>query len=155
VGQERVELLGRTAGVAEHLALYARVDVALDTFPYHGTTTTCEALWMGVPVVTLAGGHHAARVGVSLLTAIGRSEWIARDWNDYTAIAVALANDTAGRAAWRHSLRSEMQGSALLDHAGQATRFGDAVRGCWQNWCHHQANSKPKPSPQLEPVLQS
>jgi predicted O-linked N-acetylglucosamine transferase (SPINDLY family) len=154
VGEERIELLGRTASITEHLALYARMDVALDTFPYHGTTTTCEALWMGVPVVTLAGDRHAARVGVSLLTAIGRREWIAQDWSDYTAIAVVLANDIAGRAAWRHSLRSEMQGSALLDHAGQATRFGDAMRECWQSWCHHQAEAKSPTTPQLEPVLQ-
>ena len=154
VGPERIELLGRTQDVAEHLALYARVDVALDTFPYHGTTTTCEALWMGVPVVTLAGDHHAARVGVSLLTAIGRREWIARDWADYAAIAVALAKNAAGRAVWRQSLRGEMQCSALLDHGGQAARFGRAVRQCWQNWCH-QADSKPPPAPQLEPVLQA
>jgi predicted O-linked N-acetylglucosamine transferase (SPINDLY family) len=155
VGQERIELLGRTPGVAEHLALYARVDVALDTFPYHGTTTTCEALWMGVPVVTLAGDRHAARVGVSLLTAVGRREWIARDWDDYVAIAAALAKDAAGRAAWRQSLRGEMRRSALLDHAGQAARFGNAVRQCWQNWCDHQAASKQPPAPRLEPALQA
>ena len=138
VEEDRVELLGRTAGIAEHLALYARVDVALDTFPYHGTTTTCEALWMGVPVVTLAGDRHASRVGVSLLTALGRREWIARDWTEYSAIAVALANDVAGRAGLRSALRDEMRRSVLLDHAGQAARFGAAVRECWQQWCRRQ-----------------
>jgi predicted O-linked N-acetylglucosamine transferase (SPINDLY family) len=155
VAQERIELLGRTPGVVEHLALYARVDVALDTFPYHGTTTTCEALWMGVPVVTLAGDRHAARVGVSLLTAIGHPEWIARDWTDYVVIATALANDTTGRAVWRQSLRGELRRSALLDHAGQAVGFGAAVRECWQHWCReHQPATMLKPVPQLEAAVQ-
>ena len=154
VGEERIELLGRTAGIAEHLALYARVDVALDTFPYHGTTTTCEALWMGVPVVTLAGDRHASRVGASLLTALGRREWIAKDWADYTAIAVALANDAAGRVRLRTTLRDEMRRSALLDHAGQAARFGAAVRECWQHWCrdHRLISGKQSASP-IESVL--
>lgn len=136
VAPERIELLGRTSGLAEHLALYARVDVALDTFPYHGTTTTCEALWMGVPVVTLAGERHAARVGVSLLQAIGREEWIARDWADYARIATALARDPVARAEIRGSLRGELARSALLDHPGQAARFGAAVRECWKIWCN-------------------
>lgn len=154
VGKERIELLGRTAGTAEHLALYARVDVALDTFPYHGTTTTCEALWMGVPVVTLAGDRHAARVGASLLTAVGRTDWIARDWANYVAIAVALAQDAAGRTVTRQSLRDEMRRSALLDHAGQAGRFGAAVRGCWQSWCKNcQSNDPFRSAPKSESIL--
>ena len=152
----RIELLGRTASVAEHLALYSRVDVAFDTFPYHGTTTTCEALWMGVPVVTLAGDRHAARVGVSLLTAIGRGEWIAQDWPDYVAIAVALAKYPAVRTVARQSLRDEMRRSPLLDHAGQAARFGAAVRDCWQRWCRdRQSDPKSQPVLQSEAVLQA
>jgi predicted O-linked N-acetylglucosamine transferase (SPINDLY family) len=71
VASDRLELLGQRINATEHLALYANMDVALDTFPYHGTTTTCEAMWMGVPVVTLAGRAHAGRVGVSLLTNCG------------------------------------------------------------------------------------
>jgi len=154
VEAERIELLGRTASIAEHLSLYARMDVALDTFPYHGTTTTCEALWLGVPVVTLAGDRHAARVGVSLLTAIGRHEWIAQDWADYVAIAVALAKDTPGRVVARQSLRDEMRRSALLDHAGQAARFGAAVRVCWQHWCDLHQSIPQRESPSLtETVL--
>jgi predicted O-linked N-acetylglucosamine transferase (SPINDLY family) len=154
VGEERVELLGRTAGIAEHLALYARVDVALDTFPYHGTTTTCEALWMGVPVVTLAGDRHASRVGVSLLTALGRREWITQGWADYAVIAVALANDASGRTGLRTTLRDEMRRCVLLDHAGQAARFGAAVRECWQKWCHEQpAATKYHSGPPIEAAL--
>ena len=73
-----------------HLELYNRIDIGLDTFPYHGTTTTCEALWMGVPVVTLAGQRHAARVGVSLLTNLGLGELIADTPEQYLQIAQAL-----------------------------------------------------------------
>lgn len=138
VEEERVELLGRTATISDHLALYSRVDVALDTFPYHGTTTTCEALWMGVPVVTLAGDRHASRVGVSLLTALGRREWIARDWAEYVTLAARLANEPMTRAGLRTTLREEMRRSGLLDHAGQAARFGGALRECWQKWCRDQ-----------------
>lgn len=132
---ERVEFIEHTPGAAEHLALYHRVDVALDTFPYHGTTTTCEALWMGRPVVTLRGDRHAARVGVSLLTAIGRPEWIADTPDDYVRVAAAVAADRAGLAATARGLRAELQRSPLLDHEGQARRFGAALRACWREWC--------------------
>ncbi len=135
VGDGRIELLGRTPGLAAHLALYARVDVALDTFPYHGTTTTCEALWMGVPVVTLAGDRHMSLVGASLLTAAGHPEWIARDWEDYARIAARLAGDPVQRARLRTGLREDLRRGPLLDHANQATRFGAALRCCWTKWC--------------------
>ncbi|HVW20059.1 MAG TPA: tetratricopeptide repeat protein [Opitutaceae bacterium] len=132
---ERVELLDHDPGVAEHLAAYGRIDVALDPFPYHGTTTTCEALWMGVPVVTLAGDRHASRVGVSLLTAVKRPEWIARDLDAYVRIAAGLAGDARRLAHERTALRGAMRESALLDHAGQAARFGRALRQMWRKRC--------------------
>ncbi|MEX0876101.1 MAG: hypothetical protein WD114_01465, partial [Phycisphaerales bacterium] len=83
----RVDMLGRTATAAEHLDLYNTIDCALDTFPYTGTTTTCEALWMGVPTVTLMGGAHAGRVSGSLLTAVGRGDLVAADQEGYAALA--------------------------------------------------------------------
>ena len=128
----RVELLDRTPNLTSHLEIYHRIDVALDPFPYHGTTTTCEALWMGVPVVTLAGDRHAARVGASLLTAVGHPEWIASSEDDYIAIAAALAAEPTKRAALRQSLRSEMSHAILLNHAEQAQHFGNALRACWR-----------------------
>ena len=135
VAVSRVDLLERTPDAASHLAQYHSVDLAFDTFPYHGTTTTCEALWMGVPVVTLTGREHRSRVGTSLLTAAGHPEWCARDGDDFVRIAVALAGDPARLSAVRQSLRRELASSPLLDHAGQAARFGAALRACWSAWC--------------------
>jgi protein O-GlcNAc transferase len=135
IAPERLDLAERTARTEDHLALYGRVDIALDTFPYHGTTTTCEALWMGVPVVTLLGDRHAARVSASLLTAVGHPEWIAADAAGYAAIAARLAADPVRLAAIRTGLRGELQASPLLDHAGQAERFGAALRQCWTAAC--------------------
>jgi predicted O-linked N-acetylglucosamine transferase (SPINDLY family) len=132
---ERIELLGMTPEVPAHLACYAKMDVALDPFPYNGTTTTCEALWMGVPVVTLAGDRHVARVGASLLTAISHPEWVAQSREEYIRIALGLARDRAGRRQLRTGLREELRASPLLAHARQAERFGAAVRACWAEWC--------------------
>jgi predicted O-linked N-acetylglucosamine transferase (SPINDLY family) len=111
------------------------VDVALDTFPYNGTTTTCEALWMGVPVVSLIGDRHAARVGLSLLTALGHTEWATENEDAYIEKAVALAKDRALRSQLRELLRGEVAESILCDHAGQATRFEAALRQAWSEWC--------------------
>jgi predicted O-linked N-acetylglucosamine transferase (SPINDLY family) len=135
VAGERIELLGRTDGLAAHLAHYARMDIALDAFPYHGTTTTCEALWMGRPVVTFCGDRHASRVGASLLTAVGHPEWIARDWAEYVRIAAELAADLPALEKISGGLRGELKASPLLDHAGQAARFGAALRDGWVRWC--------------------
>ena len=132
---ERVDLLERTADTKAHLTLYHDVDIALDTFPYHGTTTTCEALWMGVPVVSRVGDCHLSRVGASLLTAVGHADWLAQTDDDYVRVAATLANDPAGLGRVRAGLRAELRASPLLDHAGQAARFGAALRACWGEWC--------------------
>jgi protein O-GlcNAc transferase len=135
---DRVEMLERTQETSGHLELYQRVDVALDTFPYHGTTTTCEALWMGVPVVTLAGDRHASRVGVSLLTNAGHPEWIARSTDEYVRLARELAADPARLQAVRGQLRQDLARSVLMDHTGQAAAFASALRQCWREWCARQ-----------------
>ncbi len=140
---DRSELWPMSATVAEHLARYADVDVALDPFPYHGTTTTCEALWMGVPVVSLAGDRHGSRVGASLLTAAGHPEWIAGSRADYVRIAAALAADAGLRKRLRTGLREDLKRSDLLDHPGQAARFAAAVRRVWADWCETRAACAP------------
>jgi len=135
LADDRVELAGVTATTAGHLAAYAQVDVALDTLPYNGTTTTCEALWMGVPVVTMRGDRHAARVGASLLQTVGHPDWVTGNLDDYLGLAQKLAADPARLLAWRTSLRGDLQRSLLMDHAGQAARFSNALRDCWRKWC--------------------
>jgi predicted O-linked N-acetylglucosamine transferase (SPINDLY family) len=131
VPRSRVELLGKVPSRRDHLGLYGRVDIGLDPTPYGGTTTTCEALWMGVGVVTLAGAMHHERVGASLLGAVGLGELVAQSEDQYVALAAALAGDRAKRAAWRSGLRARVAGSALCDGAGFARRFESWLRGAW------------------------
>ena len=135
VAAERVELVGWIASPAEHLALYDRVDIALDPFPYNGTTTTCEALWMGVPVVSLRGDRHAARVGASLLRRVGLDELVADSVEAYIAIAAGLAEKPQELAALRSSLRPRMLASPLCDTAGFTRSLEAAYRAMWQRWC--------------------
>lgn len=133
---DRVELLAPDATQREHLARYAGIDIALDTFPYHGTTTTCEALWMGVPVVTLRGPTHASRVGASLLHAAGLDEWIAQAPENYVAIAARLAQDRSALASLRAGLRARVAASELCDGAAYARRMGVAIESIWREWCN-------------------
>ncbi len=127
IAANRLEHLGATASPAEHLAMYSRIDIALDTIPYNGTTTTCEALWMGVPVVALAGQSHAGRVGASLLNASGLPELIARDTASFVRIAAGLANDRARLAQYHATLRTRVSATTLTNAPAMAQRFSSAV----------------------------
>jgi len=118
----------------EYLELLNQVDVGLDTFPYAGMTTTCDALWMGVPTVTLAGQTHVSRTGVSLLSAVGLPELIARTPEQYVEIAVGLASDLPRLAALRAGLRERVGRSPLGDGAGLAAAIEAAYREMWHNW---------------------
>jgi len=124
---ERVELLGRMDRIEDHLACYHRVDIALDSYPYHGTTTTCEALLMGVPVITLRGDRHASRVSASLLHCVGHPEWVAGSWEQFQEIAVALATNRRALAAIRVKLRLDLLDSQLCRHGEQSRLFGEAL----------------------------
>ncbi|MBX3377295.1 MAG: tetratricopeptide repeat protein [Phycisphaeraceae bacterium] len=131
----RIELMARTKGLAEHLNAYGRMDIALDTFPYNGTTTTCEALWMGVPVVAFTGQVHASRVSASLLHAAGLSELVASDVAGYIDTAVRLASDPARIVAYRRGMRERVAASPLRDESAFMRRFESTLRSLWREWC--------------------
>jgi predicted O-linked N-acetylglucosamine transferase (SPINDLY family) len=133
IDRARLSLASHTPSTLEHLSAYAAVDIALDPFPYNGTTTTCEALWMGVPVISLAGDTHASRVGLSLLAAAGISEWAARTEDEYLRIATSLAADSARRADLRRSLRARIAASPLCDAPAFTRRYESALRELWRS----------------------
>jgi protein O-GlcNAc transferase len=124
----RVELHAPTPGEVAHLASYEALDVALDTYPYHGTTTTCEALWMGVPVVTLLGAAHHSRVGASLMEPLGLPGLVAETPDTYVASAVALARDWRRLEMLRDSLRGRLGAAPLRDEVAQARAFEALLR---------------------------
>lgn len=128
----RLALSGWLPGDTDHLAAYQGIDLALDTFPYNGTTTTCEALWMGVPVVTLAGRAHAARVSASLLAAVGLADWITSTPEAFVARVAKAAADVAGLAALRAGLRDKMRASPLCDARAHARGLEAAYRAMWR-----------------------
>lgn len=115
--------------------VYADVDIVLDCFPHNSGTTTFEALWMGVPVVTLAGNLPVGRIGASVLSSIKRTEWIANDRDTYVQLACNLASDRAGLAATRASLRPTVVSSPLLNHEGFARAMEAAYRTMWRAYC--------------------
>jgi protein O-GlcNAc transferase len=132
----RVRFLNPTPTPREHLAAYAEIDIALDPFPYHGTTTTCEALWMGVPVVTRVGERHASRVGLSLLTAAGLADQCAATSDEaFVEKLVGFARDRAALAQLRASLRARVATSPLCDAPAFAKRFADTLHTHWRRAC--------------------
>ncbi len=119
----------------EYLRLYEQIDVGLDPFPHNGMTTTCEALWMGVPVITLPGVLPVSRTGLSLLSCVGLQRLAARDEAEYVHIAADLASDLPRLAALRSGLREQMRCSPLMDAPRFATHLEAAFRMMWHRWC--------------------
>jgi protein O-GlcNAc transferase len=143
----RVDLLPMTPSFSDHLRSYSLIDIALDTFPYNGTTTICESLLMGVPLLTMRPGprhdRHAARVGMSLLATAGAPDLIAPDEAGLVALAAALASDPALLATRRPLLRQALLSSPVCDHAGFARRFGAALRDIWRRSLEPRGDNPP------------
>jgi protein O-GlcNAc transferase len=135
IDPHRIDTLGRSDH-RDFLQAYERIDLALDPFPYNGGLTTCEALWMGVPVVTLPGETFASRHSLSHLSVVGLRETIARDVDEYVELAVSLAEDWPRLAALRASLRERMAASPLCDRPGFARNLTRVLREVWREWCN-------------------
>jgi predicted O-linked N-acetylglucosamine transferase (SPINDLY family) len=148
VRAERIQFHG--AGLAKelHMGLYNQVDLGLDPFPYNGTTTTCDALWMGVPVVTLAGRTHVARVGLSLVSNLGFPEWGVETPDAFVAKCQALTSDLSGLASLRLRLREQMRQSPLCDAPQFVGHLENAFRDMWKRWCGQQRNEPHLPDSQ-------
>jgi predicted O-linked N-acetylglucosamine transferase (SPINDLY family) len=141
VSAERINFVGFFPS-ANYFLAYHQLDIGLDPFPYGGGTTTCDALWMGVPVVTLAGRTAVGRGGVSILSNIGLPELIARDTDDYVRIAAELAGDMPRLAGLRATLRQRMQDSPLMDAPRFARNVEAAYRQMWHRGCSGSAESQ-------------
>jgi len=126
VATERLDLVGWTKTRADHLALYGHIDLCLDTFPYNGGTTTCEALWMGVPVVTVAGDRYVSRFGVSILSQVGLGNLVAPDVEEFLTIATALAGNVDEMAELRRQCRPSMASSTLCQPEAFARQLEEA-----------------------------
>ena len=135
IATKRIELMAWAPNTTSHLSAYQQVDISLDPFPFNGATTTCEALWMGVPVVTLSGDRHASRMGASILRRLNLDEFIARDPEEYIQIAVNLSDLRDRLADLRQSLRPRMTASPLCDAPAFARHIEAAYRRMWEIWC--------------------
>ena len=134
IADDRIELVGKLPW-NQYVHLLQQLDIALDPFPYCGHTTSCDALWMGVPVVTLAGPTAVSRGGTSILSNLGLKELVALDPIQYVRIAVDLADDLPRLAELRETLRPRMQASPLMDAPRFARNIEAAYRQMWRNWC--------------------
>ncbi|MGH8691211.1 MAG: tetratricopeptide repeat protein, partial [Burkholderiales bacterium] len=134
IPRERITILPYTS-LQEYLRGFETVDIALDTMPYSGGTTTCDALWMGVPVITLPGSRSVSRSAASVLSAVGLSEWIAPDAEEYVRRALRFAGERELLAELRATLRSRVQASPLMDEAGFTKDLENAYRQMWRQYC--------------------
>ena len=138
---DRLILQASVADYGEHLSRYHDVDIALDPFPYAGGTTTVEALWMGVPVITRHGDRYVSHMGENIMHNMGMPEWIAADTDDYVRLARAYAADLPRLAALRAGLRERIEASPLMDAPAFARNFEAALRQMWRMWCERQTGA--------------
>lgn len=135
VPADRIMLVPQLVDLAKHFAYYGNIDLGLDTYTYNGTTTTCEAMWMNVPVVTMMGDMHISRVGASLLTNVGLPNLIAHTEEEFVKIAAGYAQNRDSLVALRKGLRSRLQNSPVMNGKQFARDFEGALRTIWKKWC--------------------
>lgn len=140
IAAERILLQPFETDDGAHLGRYADIDIGLDPFPHNGVTTTCAALWMGVPVVALRGDRHAARMCASVLTSAGLSECIADNLADFRNLALSLGGDLTRLAALRSGMRGRLRASVLLDEPGITRDVEAAYRATWRSWCERKSH---------------
>jgi predicted O-linked N-acetylglucosamine transferase (SPINDLY family) len=135
-GIDRARLELRTPSPhGQLLAEYGDVDIALDPFPYNGGATTCDALWMGVPVVARLGSSMISRQSAMMLAALGKEELIARDDSEYVQLAIGLASGGSQLQSLRRELRPAMAASPLCDANAFAAALLQRLRQAWRDWC--------------------
>jgi predicted O-linked N-acetylglucosamine transferase (SPINDLY family) len=134
-----VQVVARTT-LDRYFELFGEVDIAVDTLTYSGGTTTCDALWMGVPVVTAPGTRSVSRSAASLLATLGLADWVAPSPDAYVALAAQKAGERAALGALRATLRARMKASALMDEARFARNLEAAYRRFWRDWCQNSAS---------------
>ncbi len=142
IDKKRITFKTSQTKLEGHLRLYSKVDIALDSFPYNGTTTTFEALWMNVPVISLGGDTHASRVGQSILRYAGLKEMAASSAKKYIDKAVDLANNHQALDEYRNTLRDTVAGSSLTNQSRFARSIGRLLRQQWIAWCKVQREEK-------------
>ncbi|MEK6748979.1 MAG: tetratricopeptide repeat protein [Pseudomonadota bacterium] len=140
IDESKITFSEHVPDASKHLDKYNGVDIALDTYPYNGTTTTCEALWMGVPVVTYAGNIHVSRVGASLLTSAGLTHLIANTDEEFLSICKRLTVDHAALSEYRSTLRTHLLNTPLGNPSVYIKNFQHELESVWQEWCSRTAN---------------
>jgi protein O-GlcNAc transferase len=130
----RIAFIPYLRGHERHMKLYDRLDIALDTIPFNSGTTAFDALWMGVPLITLAGTWLGATLAASVVQALGHPEWIAQNEEDYVSIVCTLARDLEKRKQLRQNQRTRMAKSQLCDAEGMARSLGEAFEAMYDRW---------------------
>jgi len=143
LSNERLQLEGHSPSVAEHLSWYQQLDLALDTFPYTGCTTSADALWMGVPVLTVAGQSMVSRQAAAVLAAAGHQEWICTDGQTLVEQAQLLLGDVEQLTKLRSQMRDQIRCSSLLDHQSLAKSLADGFRQWWHRWLSEEFSMAP------------
>jgi predicted O-linked N-acetylglucosamine transferase (SPINDLY family) len=142
ISEDRITMHGTTSK-EQHMTICREVDIALDSYPYAGTTTTCDTLWMGIPVITMAGSTHVSRVGASLLARVGLGELVCMDAESYVRQAIALSGNVERLSEIRTGLRDRMQASSLCDAGTFVGGFEEMLRMVWRRWCESSSETNP------------